>query len=111
VIDDNTKYRYKDIKMKAINKHALLKKNTCRDMSTQSIHNIQITCPYTKSMKIQNTPQTTKLLLSISPFGNKAPKRKEKLVLGWRRRGPRARSGVVNCAAVSSSAEVDFCST
>ena len=51
-------------------------------MSTQSIHNIQITCPYTKSMKIQNTPQTTKLLLSISPFGNKAPKRKEKLVLG-----------------------------
>ena len=29
-------------------------------MSTQSIHNIQITCPYIKSMKIQNTPQATK---------------------------------------------------
>ena len=51
-------------------------------MLTQSIHNIQITCPYKTSMKIQNTPQTTKKLplsllpLSISPFGNKAPKRK-----------------------------------
>ena len=50
-------------------------------MSTQSIHNIQMTCPYTKTMKIQITPQTTKLPLSllplsISPFGNKAPKRK-----------------------------------
>src|SRR6185437_10964126 len=64
----------------------------------ENIHNIQMTYPYIKTMKIQNTTQTTLLLLfllplSISPFGNKAPKRKAKLVLGWRRRGPRARSG------------------
>ena len=42
-------------------------------------------------MKSQNTPQTpllplSLLLLSISPFGNKAPKRKAKLLLRWRRR-------------------------
>ena len=40
-----------------------------------------MTYPYIKTMKIQYTPQTTLLLLSllplsISPFGNKAPKRK-----------------------------------
>ena len=50
-------------------------------MSTQIIHNNQITCPYTKFMKIQTCHKPPKLplsllLLSISPFGNKAPKRK-----------------------------------
>src|SRR6185503_15058039 len=45
-----------------------------------------------------NTPQTTKLPLSllplsISPFGNKAPKRKAILILSWRRRGLPAGSG------------------
>ena len=58
---------------------------------------------YPKNMSIHknhedpNTPQTTKLPLSllplsISPFGNKAPKRKGDLVLSWRRRGLQAGS-------------------
>ena len=64
---------------------------------------------YIKTMKIQNMPQTTLLPLSllplsIFPFGNKAPKRKTKVVMGWRRRvlvlGP-----VVKRSASSSSEE------
>ena len=56
-------------------------------MSTQSIHNIQKNMSIHKNHEDPNTPQTTKLHLSllplsISPFGNKEPKRKAKLVLG-----------------------------
>src|SRR6185503_17081607 len=45
-----------------------LKKSTCRDMLTQSIHNIQITCPYTKSMKIQSRHKPPSSPYLYSPY-------------------------------------------
>ena len=66
-------------------------------MSTQSIHNIQITCPYTKSMKFQirHKPPSSLYLYSpyLSPPLAKSTKKKGDLVMSWRRRGLQARSG------------------
>ena len=67
-------------------------------MSTQSIHNIQIICPYIKSMKIQNTPQPTKAPPISTPpiyllLWQQSTKKEGDLVLSWRRRGLHARSG------------------
>jgi hypothetical protein len=63
--------------------------------------------PYIKTMKIQNMPQTTLLPLSLLPlsifhFGNKAPKRKAKVVMGWRRRVLVLGLGVKRSASSSS---------
>ena len=67
------------------------KKSTCRDMLTQSIHNIQITCPCTKSMKIQtrHKPPSSPYL---SPLWQQSTKKEGDLVLSWRRRGLQAGS-------------------
>ena len=66
-------------------------------MSTQSIHNIQITCPYTKSMKIQSRHKTPSSLYLYSPYLSPpmATKHQKKgdLVLSWRRWGLQAGSG------------------
>ena len=70
-------------------------------MSTQSIHNIQITCPYTKSMKIQSRhkPPSSPYLYSPStppiylPFWQQSTKKESDLILSWRRRGLPAGSG------------------
>ena len=74
-------------------------------MSTQSIHNIQITCPYIKSMKIQNTPQTTKAPPIYLPLWQQSTKKEDDLVLSWRRRSLHAGSsgelsGGVVCVVV-----------
>ena len=66
-------------------------------MSTQSIHNIQITCPYTKSMKSKHA--TNHLAPPIStppiylPLWQQSTKKKGDLILSWRRRRPQAGSG------------------
>ena len=66
-------------------------------MSTQSIHNIQITCPYTKSMKIQShhKPPSSPYLYSpyLSPPLATKHQKKGDLILSWRRRGLPAGSG------------------
>ena len=66
-------------------------------MSTQSIHKNQITCPYTKSMKIQSRhkPPSSPYLYSpyLSPPWQQSTKNEGDLVLSWRRRGLHARSG------------------
>ena len=66
-------------------------------MLTQSIHNIQITCPYTKSMKIQSRhkPPSSPYLYSpiYLPLWQQSTKKKGDLVLSWRRRGFYARCG------------------
>ena len=66
-------------------------------MLTQSIHNIQITCPYTKFMKIQtcHKPPSSPYLYSpyLSPPMATKHQKKGDLVLSWRRRGLQAGFG------------------
>ena len=66
-------------------------------MSTQRKHNIQITCSYTKSMKIQtkHKPPSSPYLYSPNylPLWQQSTKKEGDLVLSWRRRGLQAGSG------------------
>ena len=66
-------------------------------MSTQSIHKIQITCPYTKSMKIQSRHKPPSSPISTPPIylplWQQSTKKEGKLILSWRRRGLPAGSG------------------
>ena len=66
-------------------------------MSTQSIHNIQITCSSTKPIKIQSRhkPPSSPYLYSpyLSPPWQQSTKKEGDLVLSWRRRSPQAGSG------------------
>ena len=64
-------------------------------MSTQSIHNIQITCPYTKTRKIQSRHQAPPIStpLIYLPLWQQSTKKEGDLILSWRRRGLQTWSG------------------
>jgi len=66
-------------------------------MSTQSKHNIQITCPYKKSMKSKHATNHQAPPISTPPIylplWQQSTKKKGDLILSWRRRGLQAGSG------------------